>query len=68
MKYLISLFTCSAAALTIAMNHYNTMPLKIANIINAAVLLGLIFKEVSTWGAFSLSFPVVAIYGIILLK
>ena len=49
MKYLIPLFTCSAALLTVAMNHYNTMPLKIANIINAVVLLSLIVKEVSTW-------------------
>lgn len=49
MKYLIPVFTCSAAALTIAMNHYNILPLKVANIINAAVLLSLITKEVSTW-------------------
>ncbi len=49
MKYLISIFTCSAAVLAIAMNHCNTMPLKIANIVNAVILLALIIKEVSTW-------------------
>jgi len=49
MNYLISIFTCSAAVLAIAMNHYNTMPLKIANIVNAVILLALIIKEVSTW-------------------
>ena len=31
------------------MNHYNNLPLRIANIINAIVLLSLIIKEVSTW-------------------
>lgn len=49
MKYPIPLFTCTAALLTVAMNHYNTIPWKIANILNAVILSGLIIKEVVTW-------------------
>ena len=49
MKYPIPLFTCTAALLVVAMNHYDTMPWKIANIVNAVILLGLIIKEVATW-------------------
>ena len=49
MNSLIAIFTCSAAVLTVAMNHYKTMPWKIANIVNAVILLGLIIKEVATW-------------------